>query len=122
MKKCPSKSVPASIKRNLNMEMQVRGLETLTQEIRSEVHAFKTDFSEGNAKTQSTLNTILKLLQPQASNPLASTAQPTQSEAQGQAPSQAQDQTQAPGDPQPPHLITNNHSKLDRRCNAELGL
>ncbi|KAG5383924.1 hypothetical protein IGI04_035394 [Brassica rapa subsp. trilocularis] len=72
-KRCPSESVPATLKRSLDMEMR-----------------------------------------PQASNPPASTAQPTQAQrqsqsqaqpqGQGQAPSPAQDQSQAPGDSQPQHL------------------
>ncbi|CAH8320286.1 unnamed protein product [Eruca vesicaria subsp. sativa] len=113
----PSESVPASLKRSLGMEMRVCDVETLAQEIKSDVLEFKTDFQEKMTQTQSTLNTILQLLQPQASNPSASTAQPTQSQApQGQAPSQSQ------GDSQLQHVITNNLSELNRRCNAELGL
>nr|VDD30911.1 unnamed protein product [Brassica oleracea] len=45
-------------------------------------------------KTQSTLNMILQLLQPQASNSSAFTAQPTQAQRQSQSYSQAQPQGQ----------------------------
>ncbi|XP_022561458.1 uncharacterized protein LOC106366432 [Brassica napus] len=57
--KRPSESVPAALNREINMETQVSGLETLTQEIKSDVHALKTDFNEGTTRTQSTLNMIL---------------------------------------------------------------
>ncbi|KAH0898885.1 hypothetical protein HID58_048453 [Brassica napus] len=122
--KRPSESVPTVLKRDIDIEMRVSGLEGLTQEIKSDVHALKTDFNEGTARTQSTLNMILQLLQPQASNSQPSQSQhhyPSHSEAQpeghGQAPSPPHDQPQAPGDAQP-HLITDNHSVLDRWCNA----
>ena len=116
------------------MEMRVSGLETLTQEIKSDVNALKTDFNEGTAQTQSTLNMILQLLQPQASAAQANQSQhhspshsaaPTHSQAQpeghGQAPTPPHDQPQAPGDAQPQHLITTTNLALDRWCN-ELGL
>ena len=116
------------------MEMRVSGLETLTQEIKSDVNALKTDFNEGTAQTQSTLNMILQLLQPQASAAQASKSQhhspshsaaPPQGQAQpeghGQAPTPPHDQPQAPGDAQPQHLITTTNLALDRWCN-ELGL
>ncbi|CAN7099024.1 unnamed protein product [Brassica rapa subsp. narinosa] len=132
--KCPSESVPASLKRGINMEMRVSGLETLTQEIKSDVNALKTDFNEGTAQTQSTLNMILQLLQPQASAAQANQSQhhspshsaaPTHGQAQpeghGQAPTPPHDQPQAPGDAQPQHLITTTNLALDRWCN-ELGL
>ena len=63
--KRPSESVPAALKRDIDIEMWVSGLETL---------------------------------------------------------SSPHDQPQAPGDAQPQHLITDNHSAFDRWCNAELGL
>ena len=66
--KHPFGSVPAALKQNIDMEMRVSGLETLTQEIKSDVHALKTYFNEGTAKTQSTLNMSLQLQQPQASS------------------------------------------------------
>ncbi|KAH0879113.1 hypothetical protein HID58_066507 [Brassica napus] len=132
--KCPSECVPAALKRGINMEMRVSGLETLTQEIKSDVNALKTDFNEGTAQTQSTLNMILQLLQPQASAAQASQSQhhspshsaaPTHGQAQpeghGQAPTPPHDQPQAPGDAQPQHLITTTNLALDRWCN-ELGL
>ncbi|KAH0899515.1 hypothetical protein HID58_049083 [Brassica napus] len=132
--KCPSESVPAALKRGINMEMRVSGLETLTQEIKSDVNALKTDFNEGTTQTQSTLNMILQLLQPQASAAQASQSQhhspshsaaPTHGQAQpeghGQAPTPPHDQPQAPGDAQPQHLITTTNLALDRWCN-ELGL
>ena len=132
--KRPSESVPAALNRNIDIEMRVSGVETLMQEIKSDVHALKTDFNEGTAKTQSTLNMILQLLQPQAStaqpsqsqhhSPSHSEAQPqgqAQPEGHGQAPSPPHDQPQAPGDAQPQHLITTNNSALDMWCN-ELGL
>uniref|UniRef100_A0A0D3APF5 Uncharacterized protein n=1 Tax=Brassica oleracea var. oleracea TaxID=109376 RepID=A0A0D3APF5_BRAOL len=62
--------------------------------------------------------------QSQHHSPSHSEAQPqgqAQPEGHGQAPSPPHDQPQAPGDAQP-HLITDNHSALDRWCNAELGL
>ncbi|KAG5384638.1 hypothetical protein IGI04_036108 [Brassica rapa subsp. trilocularis] len=49
--KHPSGSVPAALKQNIDMEMRVSGLETLTQEIKSDVHALKTYFNEGTSKT-----------------------------------------------------------------------
>ena len=132
--KRPSESVPAALNREINMETRISGLETLTQEIKSDVHALKTGFNEGTARTQSTLNMILQLLQPQASAAQASQSQhhspshsaaPTHGQAQpkghGQAPTPPHDQPQAPGDAQPQHLITTNNSALDRWCN-ELGL
>ncbi|KAH0904339.1 LOW QUALITY PROTEIN: hypothetical protein HID58_043842 [Brassica napus] len=132
--KRPSESVPAALNREINMETRVSGLETLTQEIKSDVHALKTGFNEGTARTQSTLNMILQLLQPQAfaaqasqsqhHSPSHSAAQPqgqAQPEGHGQAPTPPHDQPQAPGDAQPQHLITTNNSALDRWCN-ELGL
>ncbi|KAG2276156.1 hypothetical protein Bca4012_043640 [Brassica carinata] len=65
----------ATVKRSLDMEMQ-------------------TYFKEEMTKTQSTLNMILQLLQPQASNSSAFTAQPTQAQRQSQSYSQAQPQGQ----------------------------
>ncbi|KAH0867276.1 LOW QUALITY PROTEIN: hypothetical protein HID58_074298 [Brassica napus] len=128
--KRPSESVPPALKREISMEMRVSGLETLTHEIKSDVHALKTDFNEGTARTQSTLNMILQLLQPQASAAQASQSQhhspshsaaPPQGQAQpeghGQAPTPPHDQPQAPGDAQPQHLITTNNSALDMWCN-----
>ncbi|KAJ0234699.1 hypothetical protein HA466_0271700 [Hirschfeldia incana] len=132
--KGPSESVPAALKRNNDMEMRVSGLESITQEVKSDVnalkadvHALKTDFNEATTKTQSTLNSILQLLQPQSSAAQPSQRQSpshsqAQSEGQGQAPSPAQDQPQAPGHTQPQHPITDNPSALDRWCNAELGM
>uniref|UniRef100_A0A0D3ACU4 Uncharacterized protein n=1 Tax=Brassica oleracea var. oleracea TaxID=109376 RepID=A0A0D3ACU4_BRAOL len=132
--KRPSESVPAALNREINMETRVSGLETLTQEIKSDVHALKPGFNEGTARTQSTLNMILQLLQPQAfaaqasqsqhHSPSHSAAQPqgqAQPEGHGQAPTPPHDQPQAPGDAQPQHLITTNNSALDMWCN-ELGL
>ncbi|KAH0868030.1 hypothetical protein HID58_075052 [Brassica napus] len=132
--KRPSESVPAALNREINMETRVSVLETLTQEIRSDVHALKTDFNKGTARTQSTLNMILQLLQPQASAAQASQSQhhspshsaaPPQGQAQpeghGQAPTPPHNQPQAPGDAQPQHVIITNNSALDRWCN-ELGL
>ncbi|KAH0884555.1 hypothetical protein HID58_060651 [Brassica napus] len=63
--KRPSESVPAALKRDIDIEMRVSGLETL---------------------------------------------------------SSPHNQPQAPGDAQPQHLITDNHSAFDRWGNAELGL
>ncbi|KAF2560768.1 hypothetical protein F2Q70_00015778 [Brassica cretica] len=100
--KRPSESVPAALKRDIDIEMRISGLESLTQEIKFDFHSLKTDFNEGTAR----------ITQPQGQ------AQP---EGHGQAPSPPHDQPQAPGDAQP-HLITDNHSALDRWCNAELGL
>ncbi|KAL0796456.1 hypothetical protein Bca101_067833 [Brassica carinata] len=123
--KHPSESVPAALNRNLDMEMRICGLENITQEIKSDflavksdVQAFKTDFNAGMAKTQSSLHMILQFLQPQASNPAASTAQPNQSQAspegqgQGQAPSPAHDKSPAQGESQPQHLFTTDHADL----------
>ncbi|CAH8361346.1 unnamed protein product [Eruca vesicaria subsp. sativa] len=125
--KRPSESVLAALKRDINVEKRVSGLET-------ELHALKTDFNEGNARTQATLDMILQLLQPQASSAQASKSQhrspshsaaPPQGQAQpeghGPAPTPPHDQPQAPGDTQPQQLITTNDSNLDRWCN-ELGL
>ncbi|KAL0876700.1 hypothetical protein Bca101_026405 [Brassica carinata] len=132
----PSDSVPAALNRKLDMEMQICGLENLTQEIKSDflavksdVQTFKTDFNEAMAKTQSGLDMILKFLQPQVSNPADSTAQPNQSQAspegqgqgQGQAPSPAHDKSPGQGESQPQHLFTTDHADLDRWC-SQLGL
>ena len=48
--KRPSESVPAALKRDIDIEMRVSGLESLTQEIKFDVHALKTDFNEGIAR------------------------------------------------------------------------
>lgn len=89
--KHPSESVPASLNRNIGLETRVCGLETITQEIKSDfqtlksdVQAIKTNFNQGMAKTQSSLDMILQFLQPQASNHASFTAQPTQSQAPSQ--------------------------------------
>ncbi|KAH0897489.1 hypothetical protein HID58_047057 [Brassica napus] len=118
--KRPSESVPAALKRDIDIEMRVSGLESLTQEIKFDVHALKTDFNEGIARITSNAQPS----QSQHHSPSHSEAQPqgqAQPEGHGQAPSPPHDQPQAPGDAQP-HLITDNHSALDRWCNAELGL
>ncbi|KAH0898831.1 LOW QUALITY PROTEIN: hypothetical protein HID58_048399, partial [Brassica napus] len=128
--KHPSESVPASLNRNIGLETRVCGLETISQEIKSDfqtlksdVQAIKTNFNQGMAKTQSSLDMILQFLQPQASNHASFTAQPTQSQApsqappQGQAPSPARDMSPAQGESQPQH-ITSNNSELDRWCNT----
>ncbi|WZY70583.1 hypothetical protein YC2023_002823 [Brassica napus] len=92
--RCPFESVSATLKLSMDMEMRICGLETLTQEVKSDFHAFKTNFKEGMTKIQLTLNTILQLLQPQASNPHASTAQPTHVQHYSQSQYQYQDQLQ----------------------------
>ncbi|KAF3561701.1 hypothetical protein DY000_02015705 [Brassica cretica] len=78
--------------------------------------------------SQATLNIILQTLQSQASTP-ASTAQPSQPQAQSQpqgqpqAPiqSQHQPQAQAQSTAPPQHLMINKPSELDRWC-QELGM
>ncbi|KAL0796140.1 hypothetical protein Bca101_067517 [Brassica carinata] len=130
--KHPSESVPAALNRNLDLEMRVCGLEATNQEIKADVQALKTDFKEAMGKNQSSLDMILQFLQPQASNPAASPAQPTQSKAppegqaqapaegHAQAPSPAHDNSPAQGESQP-QLFTTDHPELDRWCN-QLGL
>ncbi|KAL0702470.1 hypothetical protein Bca4012_058592 [Brassica carinata] len=122
-----SKSVPASLKRSLDMEIRMCGVETVTAELKADFSALRSDFNEGMSSQKATLDLILQALQPQASVPPASTTQATQPDRQAQAqapsPSPAHDQSQTQGRSQPQHLMTNNNqSDLDKWCNATLGM
>ncbi|KAH0895074.1 hypothetical protein HID58_057503 [Brassica napus] len=110
-----SQFVPALLKRSLDMEMRMCGIETTTDE---------SDFNEEMAAKRSTLNMILQVLQLQASVPPASTTQATQPhpDRQAQAPYPAHDKSQTQGQSQRQHLITNNQADLDKWCSAEFGL
>ncbi|KAF3542241.1 hypothetical protein DY000_02010432 [Brassica cretica] len=119
-----SQFVPALLKRSLDMEMRLCGIETTTDEVKADLNAFKSDFNEEMAAKTSTLNMILQVLQLQASVPPASTTQATQPhpDRQAQAPSPAHDKSQTQGQSQRQHLITNNQADLDKWCRAEFGL
>lgn len=119
-----SQFVPALLKRSLDMEMRMCGIETTTDEVKADLNAFKSDFNEEIAAKRSTLNMILQVLQLQASVPPASTTQATQPhpDRQAQAPSPAHDKSQTQGQSQRQHLITNNQADLDKWCSAEFGL
>ncbi|KAF3543086.1 hypothetical protein DY000_02007397 [Brassica cretica] len=158
----PSVPIPISLQRNLDVDMRMSGFETTISEVKediagvkedfsvlkAEINAFKTEVTGGMSASQATLNIILQTLQSQASTP-ASTAQPSQPQAQSQPqastpastaqPSQPQAQSQPQGQPQAPiqsqhqpqakaqstappqHLTINNPSELDRWC-QELGM
>ncbi|KAL0853875.1 hypothetical protein Bca101_059027 [Brassica carinata] len=68
-----SKSVPASLKRSLDMEIRMCGVETVTAELKADFSALRSDFNEGMSSQKATLDLILQTLQPQASVPPAST-------------------------------------------------
>ncbi|KAL0834672.1 hypothetical protein Bca101_086561 [Brassica carinata] len=138
----PSVPIPVSLQRNLDVDMRMSGFETTISEVKgdiagvkedfsalkAEINAFKTQVTGGMSASQATLNIILQTLQSQASTP-ASTAQPSQPQAQSQpqgqpqAPIQSQHQPQAQGQSTalPQHLTINNPSELDRWC-QDLGM
>ncbi|KAF2582162.1 hypothetical protein F2Q68_00006816 [Brassica cretica] len=92
-----SQFVPALLKRSLDMEMRMCGIETTTDEVKADLNAFKT------------------------SVPPASTTQATQPhpDRQAQAPSPAHDKSQTQSQSKRQHLITNNQADLDKWCSAE---
>uniref|UniRef100_A0A0D3BGZ2 Uncharacterized protein n=1 Tax=Brassica oleracea var. oleracea TaxID=109376 RepID=A0A0D3BGZ2_BRAOL len=93
----PSVLIPVSLQRNLDVDMRMSGFEATISEVKediagvkedfsalkAEINAFKTEVTRGMSASQATLNTILQTLQSQASTP-ASTAQPSQPQAQSQ--------------------------------------
>ncbi|KAL0645839.1 hypothetical protein Bca4012_044130 [Brassica carinata] len=124
----PSVPIPVSLQRHLDVDMRMSGFETTISEVKTEINALKTEVTGGMSASQATLNIILQTLQSQASTP-ASTAQPSQPQAQSQpqgqpqAPiqSQHQPQAQAQSTAPPQHLMINKPSELDRWC-QELGM
>ncbi|CAF1899288.1 hypothetical protein Bca4012_049255 [Brassica carinata] len=75
-------SLSLSLKRILDMEMRMTGLETTTDAVKVDLLALKADFKEEITATRSTLNMILQALHSQVSLHAASVTPTTQPQAQ----------------------------------------
>ncbi|KAF8088104.1 hypothetical protein N665_0553s0005 [Sinapis alba] len=119
----PKEPVPVTLKRSLDLEMRVCGLENVTAEIKTDLHSFNSDFKLEMYASRETLNMIMQDLQPQVPHCTASTAPSSQPPAPAPAPAQSQAADFAPVSAQQhEHLTTNDQSDLNRWCSEELGL